>query len=39
MGAKFRLARGNHTRPSDKVPKFTLSGKGCEGSNTARRFA
>ena len=31
--------KGNSPGSSDKVPKFTLSGKGCGDAQTARRLA
>ena len=39
MGAKFHSTRGKQSRPSVKVPKYILSGKGSKISKTARRFA
>ncbi len=39
MGAKIHWAKGKESRPSAKVPNRRLSGKGCEISYTARRFA
>ena len=39
MGAKFHNTRGKQPRSLVKVPKYMLSGKGGEISQTARRFA
>jgi len=38
-GAKLRRAKREEPRPSSKVPKSTLSVKGGEISQTARRLA
>jgi len=38
-GGEAPLSRGKQPRPLGKVPKWTLSGKGCSSTKTARRFA
>src|SRR3989304_8554671 len=37
--AKLHWTKGQQPRPSAKVPKCNLSGKGCRSSKTARRLA
>ena len=38
-GDKVRGQEGKSPGPSDKVPKFMLSGKGSEDAQTTRRLA
>ena len=38
-GAKIRSREGKSPRPSAKVPKIVLSGKGCGVTQTARMLA